>query len=366
MKIKISFITDIDYANCLTEWSNCINQHSSVFESKIISFHKHVFDYTLGHDWDLINCTPEQIEEAKKWIMESKHVIIAEEVGAFGTINIKDIASSCRKNNFDFINVEQGMLYKIRANLGIDLIAQKDTKLYCFHSGSLYRTYYSFFNSAANPYYKIFYGPDLYRLGNKRNNDKVAFCTYRSNFSNEEILNLIDQKFEDEKLIISHTPSNIHNKGTEYIKRILEKVMVENNLHDKYDFIFATNRPHNEIIEIKKKSHICIGEFSPMSLDIGGFGVSSIESVSLGNICLSSIYNIIDDAVVKSCEGVGPPQLGIVDIGSTEEHLEQTLKTVLMLNKKDLKKVAKQSFLWYQNYLSPEAVCKKLEYELSY
>ena len=261
MKTKISFIAQTDYANCLTEWSKSINDHSEIFESRVICFFPHTFHYSLKHDWDLQSCNEEERKKIKDWITDSEHIIIAEEVGLAGLVNLTVAPTLGAQNNYQVYDYEQGTIQHVRKLLGVDLQNLK-AKLYNFHSGSLFRRSYSLFNEFNSEYTKIFYGPDLYRLSKKRENDRVMFCTYRSKFSNKEIIEKIEKKFDSKKMVISHTPSNPSNKGTEIILKTVSKVLEQNKLSDKFDFIYATGKTHDEIMKIKDSSHICIGEFS--------------------------------------------------------------------------------------------------------
>ena len=60
--MKISFLADIDYANVLTEYAHLLNESPDI-ECKSICLKKHIFDYDLQHDYDLLGCNPTQIKE---------------------------------------------------------------------------------------------------------------------------------------------------------------------------------------------------------------------------------------------------------------------------------------------------------------
>ena len=60
--MRISFLSIVDYANVLTEYSYCLNKHSKDIESKSICFQKHPFNYSIQHDYDLETCDKIKIE----------------------------------------------------------------------------------------------------------------------------------------------------------------------------------------------------------------------------------------------------------------------------------------------------------------
>ena len=77
--MKISFLSIIDFANVLTEYSYCLNKHSKDIESKSICFQKHPFNYNIQHDYDVEECDADQIAKSKQFLLESDIIIFAEE-----------------------------------------------------------------------------------------------------------------------------------------------------------------------------------------------------------------------------------------------------------------------------------------------
>ena len=77
--MKISFLSVIDFANVLTEYSYCLNKHSKDIESKSICFQKHPFNYNIQHDYDIEKCNADQILKSKQFLLESDIIIFAEE-----------------------------------------------------------------------------------------------------------------------------------------------------------------------------------------------------------------------------------------------------------------------------------------------
>ena len=82
--MKISFLADIDYANVLTEYAHLLNESPDI-ECKSICLKKHIFDYDLQHDYDLLSCNLTQIKKAVDYIKNSDYIIFGEENGHLGT-----------------------------------------------------------------------------------------------------------------------------------------------------------------------------------------------------------------------------------------------------------------------------------------
>ena len=83
-KFKVSFIGFVDYANVMTEYSMGINTYSKNYESKVICYQPHKFNYKNKHDYDIYpqekkRINNETIKKIIKWVKESTHIIIAEE-----------------------------------------------------------------------------------------------------------------------------------------------------------------------------------------------------------------------------------------------------------------------------------------------
>lgn len=364
-KRKICFLAHTDFANCLTEWSNSINNYSKIYKSKSICLQPHKFNYNLKHDWDILSLNKEQKKKVLDWILECDHIVLAEEVGVTAT---SLITAPFSISNTVPSSEQYHTLHMISSALGVNTnILRKllQGKISIFHSGSIFRASYKVFNAFDNAKFnKVITGADLYRLSNMTEQDTVIYCTYATSFSKKEVYALIDEKYKQEKLLISHTPSKISNKGTLSINKVVSDLLKENkDLNQKYEYRMLTDKEHKEIVALKKKSHICIGEFTTSKEDIGGFGVSSVESAALGNIVLASTFNIAGEAVTKASRGISKPSLGIINIGDNEEKFRTVLLEVLKRETKDLKKLAYNTVNWYYDTSSPEAVCKKLEYE---
>ena len=140
--MKISFISNKDFANVLTEYSYCLNKHSENIECKSICFQPHHFNYNIQHDYDLSICSLQQKKEAQQFLQESNIIIFGEE----------------QKGNYIILN-------QVKNILGIDLL-NSNKKLCIWHAGSIYRNNYNYYNNhpLRNKIFKHLYAIDLYRL----------------------------------------------------------------------------------------------------------------------------------------------------------------------------------------------------------
>ncbi len=109
---------------------------------------------------------------------------------------------------------------------------------------------------------------------------------------------------------ITHSPSNRHIKGTEYVISAINKL---NNFYD-FDFELLENIPNDEVIKKLSSSSLHIDQ-----LLLGGYGTSAIEAMSFGipvvaNIsCIDNksscpiihatpdtLYEVIEDIIVNN------------------------------------------------------------------
>ncbi len=82
---------------------------------------------------------------------------------------------------------------------------------------------------------------------------------------------------KNNKLTICHAPTKRYLKGTEYVLKAV------NELKDKldFDFLLIENKPHEEVLKIKKqKCDVLVDQLT----DLGGFGygMNSMECLSMG------------------------------------------------------------------------------------
>jgi hypothetical protein len=218
--------------------------------------------------------------------------------------------------------------------------------IYWFHNGTKYRVNYKLINNILKTcnIKNFIYGADLYRYS-IFNNKTIILPTYNYNYD----IDMLNNKYKDDKIIILHCPSK--NKGTHIIEKTVNSIIKD---YENVEFMSITNISHEEVMKQKKESHIyidqfCNGEYG--TLDIGGFGVSSIESLSTGNIVLSLNkyvnYELLED------------KFPIIDIKNIDT-FEKNLKELLNLSKNELKKKSIESFNYFNNYISYNYIGNKL------
>lgn len=290
--MKISFLSFMDFANVLTEYSYCLNKHSKDIESKSICLQKHPFNYNIQHDYDVEICSKNEIEESKKFLLESDIIIFAEE--EWGGQQYKTISKFSSIYGFD--------LFEIKAKFCI------------WHPGSCYRQNHHFYNNhpQRDKIHKHFYGIDLYRLSNKEHNDMPIHAYQYIDFNYDKFISDFKLKLEVKPWTILHIPSKTQTKGTDIINQTINNLNLDSQ---KFQYKVLTNIPHSTSISEKQKSVFYIDQFWPQGC--GGYGVSTLESLFNSNFTFSTINNISDSMLKLT----GKYECPVVSLGVTEEEL---------------------------------------------
>jgi len=279
---QITFLDYKDYANVMTEWAYAINKYSTLYRATIICKKKHQNNYSLKHHFDIESI--ESASDKQQRIQKLIQLLISSNYIVLGDFTVR-----ATNQHWNARNIFQSVM-RVWFNYKLDLDKVKHVKFIMFHPGSDYRAKYKQFN-VKRGFYKTLYAPDLYRLSLKTPDDGVIWpiCSIASTYPEELLIRHIKRRFESDKLIIFHCPSNPDLKGTNSVSHITKSVI---SRFPKFDYIEVTNQPHNIIMRYRLSSTIHIDQFFPK---IGTFGVSSIESLLMGNIVLSSDNNIIPD-----------------------------------------------------------------------
>lgn len=386
---KIAFIGYNDSANCMTEYSQAINQHCDEFESKSICIESHPILYSIPHDYDIRSSNVEQRNEIKEWLRECSHIIIGEELGC----NFPNMSFILNNSITEILGVPNF----IKNELGLDLLhtlAGKTNKLHLYHTGSFYRSRSHIFNIIGGKYFdKVLYGIDLYRLSwNKDNPKKRQTFSFPNTYSpknnlaihvacdplyEKEILkDLIENKFNSNKILIFHATTNKSSKGTDVITKITEEVIKEINSTSPITYQLITTEnypplketikngwvPHKEIMKIKEQSHIYIDEFNP---SVGYFGVSGVESLMMGNVTMATVNNSTPESEISSNSHLTHPgSCPVIHLGENPEQFKQILKETLNKPLSELKELAYQSLEWYLKTSTYKSVATKFEKEI--
>lgn len=325
----ITYLADMDYANVMTEYSNIINQYSKKYQSRVICNLPHPFNYKLQHDINIrkVMFTAEILVYIRYLILNSEHVIFSDELELLSDNNIGG------KNYLRDLKI-----YNSVKNLHIT------------HPGSIYRSNYKRFNEIEyNKYKKHFYTPDLIRLNLNKVTDYEVLQIYINKIDKDIILKSIEDRFNEKKLIISHIPSS-HLKGTNLIRNLLEILFQNEYIKNNYTYIIPNSQiDHENLLNLKMKSVIYIDQFIP---NIGTFGVSSLESLSLGNITFASINNVINKTEILN---------NIIDTTQDIDNFYKILYGILHLPRSLLKAISCDSFNNYNKFLTPEKYVEKIE-----
>lgn len=320
------FLGKCDYANILYNWYNSIKtckKNIDVYYSLLVDSNPYNYNrsgkikISNFYDKNLIN---NLILFCKK--KNIKHIIIEELFYRFTKEEIETILKII--NNLNYIGCS----------------------IYWFHNGTKYRNNYKKINYILSKLKikKIIYGADLYRLSNF-NNKIIILPTYYYKYDK----NMLYEKFNNDKIIILHCPSK--NKGSDIIEAIVNSVIEK---YENVEFKIVNKVKHDEIMKNKELSHIYIDQFCDGNngrTNVGGFGVSSIEALSTGNIVLSLNNNI----PYKYFENGFP----IIDL-KCEEHFVKILNNLLQLSIEELKKKAIESFDYFNKYISYNATSNKI------
>lgn len=294
--MKVSFIADIDYANVLTEYSHCFNKHSDI-ESKSICLKSHPFNYKIQHDYDLESATLEQRKEALQFITESDCIVFAEE-----------------NSN---LTSTYWMLDHIKDILGVDIL-ELNSKVCIWHAGSTYRNNATYYNlhPLKHKLHKSLYGIDLYRLSPKSEKDVPIHVYQYFDFDYDQFIADFKLKVSKKPWTVLHIPSNTNTKGTYEINETISQLDLDPNV---FEYKNITGIPHPQVIEEKQNSIFYIDQFNP---NIGGYGISTLESIINANFTFSTVNNISDSIHYLT----GEYEVPLVSLGSSETDLYLTLE----------------------------------------
>lgn len=341
-KKKVAFICVEDCANVSTEYALAIRTHIPGWDARSICGWKHAFDYSLKHDWDWY---PKETHKPwVHWLSDVDLVIWAQE-------DLMDCPYSFYTRNF--------MHKMFLENLHLRSTAKA---WLIMHTGDIYRKNYHEYNAVdADEFDAQVCAMDLHRLalpGALTYIGKPISINLRLSleFSRQKYANTADGEW-----VISHSPTDYVLKGTENVRKAMEKLTEEfpkvKYLEIGGPFKERKHIPQPEAVRLRNSSHIYIDQFySP----IGGFGVSSIEAMSAGVISLCTINNISPE--VQNLAGLREP-LPIIPLPNSENpeswlDLYRVLKTVITKPKEELLTKSLEGIAYVNKYFSPENVAK--------
>lgn len=321
--MKVIFLADTDFANTMTSWSKCLNDHSSYVTSTVICNTPHLFNYSIKHDYNIRkNYTPFKKNKIKNYFEECDIIVMAVEHGDNGEYNL-------------FKNVKEW--------IGFD-IENSNKRLFTRHPGSLYREHSDYYNNhkQRNRIEKHLYSQDLYRLSPQKSNDFIMRPTTYFEYDRDVIISKFIHKIRDKKRLITHSPSNKSKKGSETIKEIINSLDLT-SFNTSYIETFGLS--HEEASKVKDQSLFYIDQFHS---SIGGFGVSSIEAISKGCFSFSTINNL---------DTPGP----VISLGVHHNQFKDCIKKYLTMSDNQLILQANKVLDLIELEYTPKAVCNRLE-----
>jgi hypothetical protein len=336
--MRLLFLSLSDYANIMGEWTYALKKYCK--ENKLQHHISYIQIFSNGH---YTHKRGKEYNEIHKY----KNILTTGNKNLF--INIFN--DYIVKNKIKTIIIEDSIFNYFSSVLILSLIKfwynrDNTLKFIIFHNGSLYRKYFKILNQYdSNLYiYKVIYGADLFRLGNIDIKKKLIIIpTFYIKYTKE----MIKEKFNKEKLTIFHCPSR--DKGSIFIEKNIKNILTKYNLRDKYKFVMQTGITIEKVLELKKQSHIYIGQFCDgkySTQKVGGFGLSAIESLATGNIVLC----LNDKIPVEMAK-----KLPIINL-ENEEKFESIVSNLLLKDKKDLLDIANISFDYFNNEIGYKSV----------
>lgn len=341
-KELIVFLDYVDYANVLTEWSHALTKSSDLFEGMVVCFKPHIFKYRLKHHFDINKLDKNEKNILANRILGSKIIVIGD-------------ACSRHLNSWNAQNVFIEIMKKWLNFFPINSNSLEGKKILMFHPGSDYRSGFKIINKKTG-FFKTIFAPDLFRLGEGQREVIWPLKSFPNLFQVEEI---IISRFKSSKLIILHCPSVKAKKGSKIISRVVKETIIK---FPKFKYIEISNKPNELVMDYKKIAVIYIDQYD---LNIGSFGVSSIESLVLGNIVFSSINNIDEDTIECAMQipgvGLNDKKLPILPTGNSEQIFKQNLDRVCQLDNDKLLEISLNNYRWASKYLTESYVAKRFE-----
>ncbi len=322
--MKISFLSGIDFANVLTEYSYCLNKHSNI-ECKSICLQKHGFNYDIQHDYDLSTCSVNDKEKAGEFIEKSDIIIFGEE----------------QKGDYIILN-------QVKNILGIDLL-NSNKKLIIWHPGSNYRNEYNFYNNhpQRDKIYKHLYAFDLYYLSNKHKKDIPLWPYQYYNFQKDKFILDFKLKLKNKPWTILHIPSNVNTKGTSEITNNIKNLNLNKT---NFNYKVLTNIPYEKVLEEKKKSIFYIDQYNP---SVGGYGIASLEGLFTSNLTFATVNNI-GLSIQKLTNN---NEIGIIPLGENVNDLTNILNHFLNeLTSNEWINYMEVIGDWIEEYYSPNSI----------
>lgn len=169
-----------------------------------------------------------------------------------------------------------------------------------------------------------------------------------------------------DKIIIGHFPSNPENKGSEMIRRVVDKIRMDPKYKDKMEYIGVAATKRSQIHSVDWRDNIdrmkkCDVIIETIQMEIGGkpfgeWGNTALEASALGKICIT---NSLNTELYKREYG----DLGLW-IANDADQLEAQIKKALDLDNAELCLEKQKIRRWAETYHSIPATGKRLWYRV--
>ena len=249
-------------------------------------------------------------------------------------LNEKRIYSIIAENdlmNYDIYHLESGIGFFKDSRI-IQKLAKNGKKIVCHFHGEDLRTRGVI--------------PEIDKISNLNLTNEVDLLDKHPNinyiFLPFETRTYIPKTKLNEKLTISHAPTNRYYKGSNIIIPICNKIAKKHNV----EFKLIENLSHSEAMKIKSQSDIFIDQIG----DKGGwgYGMNSVESLSMGICTLTTMNEKYQQFI---------PDNPFVNVD--ENNLEFELEKLILSSEKILEK-GKEGKNWVEKYHDIESVGKQL------
>ena len=313
MKKYILFIADTDWANVSTRLSVELNKYSTKYKSDVICIRPHPFKYELQHQ---INLSENKF--SRDYIID--------------LIKKAELVIYCHE-------LQDKKLFFIPSFLKL---IEKKKKV-------IYHASYQFDNDTDNiKYLYQLFVPEIYHLGLETKRMMIIpGCPIQIANNIEKI---ITNRLLRQEIVISHACSRggqagLKRKGSDIIIRQMEKLQ-KTHKHVVFNYLPYQLREHGEIMRTKVETDIYIDQFNN---EIGGFGVSSIESLGYGCIVLSSMNKIHADFREHFNKDGDFP---IINISGKEDNMFEELDRLCSLPKDKLVEIMVNNIDWVRKNLT--------------
>ncbi len=263
--------------------------------------------------------------------------------------------------DFDVFHFHFGeTFYPDRSDL--DYLKKLGKKLVVQHRGSDVRTLEKA-RSFGNPYVLVKGGRDRKPWAIDANLKKLAAYIDHAIVADKELLPYVEDYYKHTHIIpqlididnflpvfpaptetvplIVHAPSSAPYKGTQYVLEAVERLKSEKI---PFRFELIQNMPHEQALAIYQEADIIVDQ-----LNVGSFGIFSLESLALGKMVICYIREDLYDKY--------PPKLPI--ISANPDNIYDVLKD--MINKPDLRhQVGQDSRRYVEKYHDSKIVAKQL------